>query len=106
MGQLARDISGAAASAARSQCIRDRGVLSVFGRGVPGHRGAAPAGAEARGHGRSFSRFVITRLSGGQSSIDQQRRAGGKFRRVGSKVKDGGRDFFAGAQPTHGMQRY
>src|SRR5260370_7811184 len=45
---MAREVSWAAASAARSHCIRDRGVLSVFGRGVPGHRGAAPAGAEAR----------------------------------------------------------
>jgi hypothetical protein len=41
--------------------------------------------------------LVITRLSGGPSSVDQQRRAGGKFRCVRSKVKDGSRDFFAGA---------
>jgi hypothetical protein len=42
-----------------------------------------------RGHKRSFSRLVITRSSGGKSSVNQQRRAGGKFRCAGSKVKDG-----------------
>jgi hypothetical protein len=60
---------------------------------------------QTRGPGWYFSRSVVTRLSGGPSSVDQQCRAGGKFRCVGSKVKDGSRDFLAGAQPAYGMQR-
>ena len=68
-------------------------------------RGIEFLSSQMRKPGRSFSPLVITRLSGGPSSIDQQRPAGGKFRCVGSKVKDGSRDFFAGAEPTHGMQR-
>jgi hypothetical protein len=46
-----------------------------------------------------------SRLSGSPSSVDQQGCAGGKFRCVGSEVKNGSRDFFAGAKPTDGMQR-
>jgi hypothetical protein len=53
----------------------------------------------------SLDPYVSTRLSGGPSSVDQQRRAGGKFRCVGSKVKHGSRDFFAGAEPAYGVQR-
>ena len=44
------------------------------------------------------------RLLSGHSSVDQQRCAGGKLRCVGSEVKDGSRDFFAGAKSAHGMQ--
>src|SRR5258708_24788034 len=61
--------------------------------------------SQMRGHKRSFSRLVITPLSGGPSSVNQQRRAGGKFRCVGSKVKDGSREFFARAEPTHRVLR-
>jgi hypothetical protein len=35
------------------------------------------------GHGRFFSRLAITRLRRGPSSVDQQRRAGGKFKASG-----------------------
>jgi len=53
----------------------------------------------------SLDPYVFSQLGGGPTSVDQQRRAGGKFRCVGSKVKDGSRDFFAGAEPTHRVQR-
>src|ERR1700733_4398906 len=45
-GQLARDIFGSAAPAARGNSLRDRGVLPVLGRGSPNHRRAASARAQ------------------------------------------------------------
>jgi hypothetical protein len=47
-GQLARDISGSSAPAARGDGLRDRGFLPVLGRGGPDHRGTPPAGAQGR----------------------------------------------------------
>jgi hypothetical protein len=40
----------------------------------------------------------------GPSSIDPQRRADGKFGCVGSEIKDGSRDLFAGPKTAHRMQ--
>src|SRR6266403_3851154 len=76
-----------------------RSYICRYLRNQPFKCDSAPEAApfvQSKHEARSLgSTKVTTRLSGGPSSVDQQRRAGGKFCRIGSKVKDGSCDFFA-----------
>jgi hypothetical protein len=96
-----------------SVCLRSvptyRSYIFLYLRNTPFKCDSAPGRSfcfkRSTNHECQGSTKVTTRLSSGPSTIDQQRRAGGKFGCVGSKVKDGSRDFFAGAEPAHRVQR-